>query len=411
MKNNVCGIDFGTSNSAMAAGRDGKTALVPLEGENRTIPSAIFFNFESGETVFGRRGVAEYLDGHEGRLMRSLKSILGSELIGESTQVGRTRMDFRQIIGIFLSHVKGQGERALDGAIDRVVLGRPVRFVDDDAEADRRAENELRGIAERCGFKEIHFEYEPLAAARDYGRGVEKEEIVLVMDIGGGTSDFSVVRLSPQKSDILANAGVHIGGTDFDRKLSLETAMKDLGYKTRLKSGLPMPMKPFTDLATWHLINFLYAPQSVSGIKNLRREAEEEYRLERFVSVLEAQRGHELADKIEKAKIALSEEKQVSLSFAEIDRGWTRKITVKDLKAAIDHDIGRIMTVAGEAVAQAGLEPGAIDVVFMTGGSTGLPGFEEKAAKAFPKAAIRHGNRFSSVATGLGLAAQEKFGA
>ena len=163
-----------------------------------------------------------------GRLMRGLKSVLGTPLMEEATPVGRQRLRLRDVIARYLTAVKARAEAACGASLDSVVHGRPVHFVDGDPEADRRAEDTLRAIARDVGFREVSFQYEPIAAALDYERQVRSEEIALVADIGGGTSDFSIVRLSPERrsrvdrgGDILANDGVRIGGTDFDRQLSL----------------------------------------------------------------------------------------------------------------------------------------------------------------------------------------------
>jgi len=413
-----CGIDFGTSNSAMSAGSAAReVGLVPLEDGHVTIPSAVFFNTEENHVSYGREGMQEYLGGYEGRLMRSLKSILGSELIKETTQIGNRKIDFRQIIGLFIKHIKTEAETYLDEPLENVVMGRPVHFVDDNDAADQQAQNELEAIARAQGFKNIQFEYEPLAASRDYESTIEKEELVLVFDIGGGTSDFSVVRLSPARKknadrhkDILANEGVHIGGTNFDQKLSLETVMLDLGYKSKLKTGLDMPNTPYFDLSTWHLINSLYTQKSISGMKSLLPFVERRDLIERFVRVQEAQRGHEIAEKVEMAKISLSETAKIKVDLDKIEKSWTHEIKVVDLKRAIDRDIDRIVATAGKTVeAGAGLKSSDIDAIFMTGGSTGLPGFELKIRRMFPDAKIQYGDRFSSVARGLGFAAADVY--
>ena len=402
----------------MSAGGPGRTtSLVPLEGDHVTMPSAVFFNVEEGHTVFGRTGMQEYLTGYEGRLMRSLKSILGSQLIEESTQIGLKKINFRQIIGLFVEHIKTRAEEQLGFDLENVVMGRPVRFVDEDDRADQRAEDELRNIATAQGFKNIVFEYEPLAAARDYESTINKEELVLVFDIGGGTSDFSVVRLSPHKrsgedrrKDILANAGVHIGGTNFDQKLSLQTVMYDLGFESGLEGDLIMPNTPYINLSTWHLINAMYTQKSLSHIKSMLPHSQSPELLERFLHVLETQRGHELVGEVEEAKIALSSSDKVTRDLSHIEKSWIKTFTGADLKKAINKDIDKIVDTARQTVEKgAGLQTGNIDAIFMTGGSTGLPGFEQKIAAMFPQARIQYGDKFSSVAKGLGLAAEEYY--
>lgn len=418
MKQKFCGIDFGTSNSAISAGDHDSFGLIPLEGEHPTIPSAVFFNAETHEIVFGRRAIDEYMDGYTGRLMRSLKSVLGSALISEATQVGNARKSFREIIGLFLQHVKSTAEDYVDGEITRAVMGRPVHFVDHDPAADQRAEDELRAIASAQGFKEIFFEYEPIAAARAYESQLKREELVLVVDIGGGTSDFSVIRLSPQvlgvydrSGDILANAGIRLGGTDFDKNFSMQTAMRDMGYKVAQQNGFDMPGQYYFDLSTWHLINSVYTQKAIRNIKELHYHSTRPELTQRLLYVAEHHRGHDIAGKIEKAKIALSESKTVTVDFKTIDPSWTMKVSVAQLMKAVEDDIYRIARTAMITVTEkAGLKAEQIDTIFMTGGSTALPGFEKAIQKSFPKARLHYGDRFSSVATGLGLSAAAKYG-
>lgn len=412
MSKPYCGIDFGTSNSAVSVGAGAQVRLIPVEGEAVTLPSAIFFNTELASISFGRQAIAEYLDHYDGRLMRALKSILGSSLIGETTQVGDRRKDFRAIIGLYIGELKARAERFAGTTIDQVVLGRPVRFVDTDDVADARAENELRAIAEGQGFRDISFEYEPLAAARDYQSGLRQTELVLVVDIGGGTSDFSVVELSPAGGDsrILANGGVHLGGTDFDTRLSLATVMRDMGYRSQLKSGLEMPGLYYHQLSAWHLINFLYTQKTLAGARQLHHQAADRRLTQRLITTLETRAGHEIASKVEQAKIAVSDTDAARIDLTSIDPDWTADISRDRLIEAISGDVARIVGAATETVVdRVGLAPEAIQTLFMTGGSTGLPGFEAAMQAAFPNARVHYGDRFASVASGLGFAARERF--
>ncbi|RYF68495.1 MAG: heat-shock protein, partial [Comamonadaceae bacterium] len=222
------GIDFGTSNSAIACLVDGKASLLPIEGGATTLPTAIFFNAEDRSTHFGREAVALYLAGYEGRLMRSLKSLLGSALMQEKTAIYDGLVSFEDIIARFLRELATRAERELGRRPEHVVIGRPVHFVDDDSKRDQRAEDSMRHAARAAGFKDIAFQLEPIAAAFDYEQRVTRESVVLIVDIGGGTSDFTVVRVGPDRArrrdrsdDVLATTGVHIGGTDFDQRLNL----------------------------------------------------------------------------------------------------------------------------------------------------------------------------------------------
>lgn len=417
MRSGFCGIDFGTSNSAIAAGHSGPARLITLEDQNLTMPSAIFFNLESGETVFGRRAIAEYLEGYSGRLMRSLKSILGSDLMQDSTQIGFKKASFSQIVGLYIAYLKGRAEQECGCAIENVLMGRPVYFVDGDAAADKNAENQLRAIVQAQGFNNIAFEFEPIGAAKDYETTLTREELVLVVDIGGGTSDFSILKLSPAArtkpdrfSDILASSGIHLGGTDFDKQFSLACVMPEMGYKSLLENGMDMPLLHYHTLATWHLINTLYTQKNLNFIHALYKESADKEKVGRLRTVIDKQRGHELAAQVEGLKIALSDSSRASINLGFIEKGWEIQATRTDLNTAISRNIAKIVQVAYESVTgAAGTKPEAIDTIFMTGGSTGLYGFQEEIQRRFPQSKLIQGDRFSSVAKGLGLSAMQKY--
>ena len=262
----ACGLDFGTSNSAIGIARGDAVALAPLEDDKTLMPSAVFFDYEAHRVLFGSDAVAAYVGQTEGRLMRALKTILGSPLINEKTSLGSRMVPLTEVVGIFVRHLKHKAEAFASQEITAVVHGRPVHFVDGDAEADARAQSVLETIARQAGFNHVVFVPEPIAAAWHYNQTVQAEELVLIADIGGGTSDFSVVRIGQQHhgridrtGDILATAGVRIGGTDFDSALSLAAVMPLLGLGTRLvEKDLPMPNALYHELANWPTINFAY---------------------------------------------------------------------------------------------------------------------------------------------------------
>src|SRR3954449_4531627 len=223
----ICGLDFGTSNTTLGTIEGDAPLLAELEAGHTTIPSAIFYEVD-GAVLIGRKAISAYVDGAPGRLMRSLKSVLGTSLIDETTRLGRQRTGFRDVIAYYLGAVKRRAEQATGHELRNVVHGRPVHFVDNAPDADRKAEQTLQQIAREIGFDDVTFQFEPIAAALEYERQITSEEVALIADIGGGTSDFSIVRLGPERhgkadraTDILANDGVRIGGTDLDWRIRL----------------------------------------------------------------------------------------------------------------------------------------------------------------------------------------------
>ncbi len=417
MRPSYGGIDFGTSNSTVGVIEDGKPSLVPLEGAEVTLPSAMFFDFEDGRTVFGRQAIADYAEGVEGRLMRALKSVLGSSLALEKTRIRTKTIAFTEIVGMFLAHLKGRLEAHVGSTVNTVVLGRPVSFVDDDAQADARAQSELDKAARAQGFSHIAFQYEPIAAALDYERSVAREELALIVDMGGGTSDFSIVRVSPQRArkpdrrdDILANRGIHVGGTDFDRLISIDHVMPQLGYRTPTKDGKRnLPAGYFADLATWQRINLLYTRKAQSDLRQIRYEAARPDLVERFIDIVEHRQGHALAGKVETAKIALTDEAATIIRMDLVD-AFRADLTREEMEATIVDAVGRVAQTVARTLGDAGVKPSAITAVFLTGGSTAIPLARRTILSLVPDAVVVDGDRFGSVGLGLALDAQRKFG-
>ena len=413
-----CGLDFGTSNSTLAiAAGNVAPRLLPLENGRPTIPSTIFFDFEADRTLFGRTATAEYVSGTDGRMMRSLKSILGSSLADEAVRIKRRLVPFLEIIGIFVAELKQRAELESGGPLDSVVLGRPVHYVDDNPLADREAQDQMESAVRAQGFRHIAFQYEPIAAALDYEQQVTHEELGLIVDLGGGTSDFSVVRVSPERAratdrqaDILATAGVHVGGTDFDRLLSLKKVMPALGYQTPTKDGKrPLPSGPYADLATWHRINRLYTPDLLRELKHTAREARYPDRVEKLMSIITHREGHKLAGAVEEAKIALTAAETANLAFEGADIELTTAISRAELTAALEGAVDKIEDTLRSVVAIAGLTTERIDTLILTGGSTQIPAVMQRLRANFPNARFVATDAFGSVGLGLALDAVRKF--
>jgi hypothetical chaperone protein len=413
------GLDFGTTNSTLSlCAPGGAPRLLPVEGENLTIPSALFFSLEDGHTYFGRQAVFEYVDGAEGRFMRALKSILGSSLMKETTQVGRERMTFEDLIGRFLKHLRQTLERATDGEADSIVLGRPVRFVDESDEADAAAQGQLEAAARAQGFRHIEFQFEPVAAALYFESTINAEQLALVVDIGGGTSDFSLLRLSPERArstersdDILGTTGVHVGGTDFDRLLNTAKMQPLLGLGSSTADGKRlMPVWYFNDMATWHRINTLYTPKILADIRALRKEAAEPEKLARMEHMLTHRSGHRLAGAVERAKIALSESDSAPIRFIEPGLSLETEATRGEFEAATAELVAKIERAIAEALALGGVGAQAVDTVILTGGGAQVPAVQQAATRHFPSARIAHSDAFGSVGLGLGIDAARRFG-
>lgn len=407
----VLGIDFGTSNSAATLiDASGALQVIPLGGAKAEMPTALFFASETHTVLYGAAAMQAYLNGTEGRLLRSLKSLLGSRLMDEYTAVGDKSIRFFDIVVLFFKELKRRCEAHVGQPLTHAVLGRPVHFVDDDAERDLLAQETLGRAALEAGFTHIAYQLEPIAAALDYEQRVTQETTALVVDIGGGTSDFTVIRLNPARStqsdrsaDILATTGVHIGGTDFDRLLDLATVMPHLGYKHVGTGGRIVPSSVFFDLSTWHLIHQAYTRKALHFAKELWTDYSDQALHRRLMDALEEQHGHRMLAGVEAAKIACSisgDNAVVNLDF--LDRTLTPTIDAHSMEQALHSAIAQVVQCAQDCVAAAGLQ--AVDAVYLTGGSSALRTLIEALREAMPQATLVEGNRFGGVAAGLAWA-------
>lgn len=431
-----CAIDFGTSNSSVViADAQQQTRLVPLENGETSMPTAVFYLTDELEAThvhgvqrpdgamaraYGRAALAAYVDGYSGRLMRSLKSILGSSLAEQTTDLGNGyAVRYRDVVTSYLRHLRRAGEALAQQRLERVVLGRPVFFVDDDAERDAHAEATLAAAARAAGFADVRFQFEPIAAALDYERQVAREQIVLVADIGGGTSDFSVVRVGPQRrvrterrDDILANYGVHIAGTDFDRQIELAALLPLAGFGAHgppLQGARPVPSTIYYDLATWHLINTCYRPRRVAEWRAMGDWFADPELHRRLMRVLDLRLGHDLAARTEAAKISAASGTPACVVLDAVAPGLAVTIDEALTLAAIKADLERIVQAAAQTVQLAGLKPECIDALYFTGGSTSMAPLTARLSARFASARAVHGDRLASVAAGLGVHAAHVF--
>lgn len=409
------GIDFGTSNSAISCVLDdGVARLLPVEGTATTLPTAVFFNAEDRSTHFGREAVALYLAGVEGRLMRSLKSLLGSPLMQEQTAVYNGSVSFEDIIARFLRELLDRAEQELGQRPERIVVGRPVHFVDDDSKRDARAEESLRHAARAAGVRDVSFQLEPIAAAFDYEQRVTRESTILIVDIGGGTSDFTVVRLGPERAlradrsdDILATSGVHIGGTDFDQRLNLERVMPLLGLRHIGAQGREVPSKVFFDLSSWHLINWLYVPKATRQARELRTSYSDVRLHNRLMRVLDERHGHRIASEVEQAKIDASvTDAGVRIDLSFFEQGLASSLVPADMTHQLAGLLDNVVACAHACVKRAGLRSGELSAIYLTGGSSALRPFQRALRASFAGVPLVEGDLSGGVAAGLAYAAR-----
>ena len=412
-----CGFDFGTSNSAIGVVENNQVVMVPLEPDKSLIRTAIFIDEEERDLLYGSAAVSAYLNGHEGRLMQSIKSVLGTPLMHEKTNVLNEMIPFSGIIGLFMAEAKKRAEQYSGHELSDVVLGRPVRFNDNSAELDAEAENILREVAASQGFKNIEFQLEPIAAARAFQATHHIEGKIIIVDIGGGTSDFTILtsdKTNPAPGfQILGTSGIHIGGTNIDQALSFNKIMPELGMNTLMRimngSEITIPSTWFHKLSTWHEINSLYHPRVIKNIQQSLATALDVKRTSRLIKVLEKQYGHHILEDVEHCKQHLSETDRAKVTLDAIENGLQVVINQDEFEQIVEPVISPVRNKINELVTNCGLRNNDIDYVFYTGGTTLIPMVQHTINVMFPNSQALTGDMLHSVGIGLALDAKEKF--
>lgn len=410
MRTVTLGVDFGTSNTAAAVFEDGRARIIPLETGQKTLPTAVFLDYAERRTLFGSDAVRAMIDGRYGRFMRSLKSILGTPLARERRQFLNERLTLLEIVARFLTEVRARAEAATGARIERVIAGRPVHFHSSDPGRDRQAEVDLAECYRMAGFVDVRFLHEPEAAALAAGPG---NGIGLIVDIGGGTSDFTLFRGHGRGMEIIGSHGVRIGGTDFDRALSLAHAMPLLGLGGELKNELgpgrnDVPPALFHELASWEKIAFVYGPEALRDARRMARLALAPDRLARLVTVLEMELGHDIAFAVEAAKIAANRDGQGEIRLDPVEKGLRPLIWQPELLSALWPLAARVGEAAKETILRAGLGTDRVGRVIFVGGSSLVGVIDQLMRATFPAAQFEYAEVFTAVVDGLAIAAGQE---
>ena len=359
----------------------------------------------------------KYINGEEGRLMRSLKRVLGTDLMQNGTILNGKSVKFENILAQYIKYMKEKAETSINKTIKKVVMGRPVHFRDNDRKGDKEAEKQLREIAQISGFDEIYFQYEPIAAAYAHEEKITGEKLACVIDIGGGTSDFSIIRLGEKlkykqnrQDDILADSGIRIGGNDFDKDLSISSFMPELGFRTTYgKKNLYVPSSQYFDMSEWSKINGAYNYQNKKIIKEVLNEAHQPEKYVRLQELYEQEAGHRLLMLVEEAKIKLSQSSQINTTLEFLSGKPKIKTSENLFSQAIKPDLSQIKKAMSECLQQAQIKSEKIEIIILTGGSTEIPFVKNELCQMFPQAQISAENKLISVGLGLAFDAYHYF--
>lgn len=424
MKDWVYGLDFGTSNSAIAYVKNGTVELVRHgQAERKTMPSVLFFPEDSKGFFVGEKALLYYRDGFmDGRLMISLKSTLPEKWL-TGTRIHRKWYDIEDLIALILAHLKMKADKATGENIKKVVLGRPAIF-SRDREKDEFAQERLLAAARKAGFEEIHFQIEPIAAALFYELSLSQPEIVLVADFGGGTSDFTLMRLSPEKihnsnrlSDILGTTGVSIAGDKLDSAIMWHTLTPYFGANVKWRSWdnqqqwLDMPVHVMRAICDWRQIAFLKESRQRKRITTIRHMADDPDAVERLEALIDENLGFGIFKAIEQAKTGLSEKEHEHITFHQSIIHCSEKITRTEFEKIVASKIEKIHACLNNFLADMNVRDSEINSVFLTGGTAYVPYIRNLLKKKFGADKIRQGDAFISVASGLALSSHLFFGA
>lgn len=389
---------------------NGVVRRLPIETGSDTLPTAVFFPADRAPMKIGQAATDALIGGEEGRFMRAMKSVLGTSLLHEPRLIGGKRRSLAEVITEFLAEVKRRAEAAAGQGFADVLSGRPVHFHTADPARDARAEADLRACYVAAGFDRVEFLFEPEAAAlatHDLGHA---GEVGLIVDIGGGTSDYSLFRSEAAGVRILASHGIRLGGTDFDQILSMTHAMPYLGLNSQLRREmgeglLPVPRAIYLDLATWAKIPFVYTPETRSKVAAMVKLAVKPRLMRRLATVVQTECGHDLAFAVERGKIAANGgDAGARIDMGRIEAGLAVPITA----TTSDKALSRFRSALSDAVLHtchlAGLAPEAVRTVILVGGSSLMAIIGHEARAQFPAATLRNSEAFTAVVDGLALA-------
>jgi hypothetical chaperone protein len=426
----AAGIDFGTTNSSVARCANHSStveiARFPLlGGTTESYRSLLYLEQvrQQGKNKLvswtGPEGIEHYLARETGgRLIQSLKSFLTSRTL-QTTEVFGRRVTIEDLIARILRDLREKAERQFGAPINSAVAGRPVRFVGAETEEDNAyAEGRLRNAYRLAGFEKVQFEVEPVAAAHYYESTLQRDELILIGDFGGGTSDFSLIRVGPTirrrgrtPADLLGNAGVGIAGDAFDAKIVRNLVSPYLGAGTQIRSMnkiLPVPTWVYAKLERWHHLSFLKAKDTMNMLSSVRAQALEPQKIEALIHLVNEDLGYSLHQAVQKTKVELSTQSEalfrLSDGFLEIEARAQRS----SFEAWIAEEVAAIEGCVDSLLQDAGVPPANVNMVFLTGGSSFVPVVRRIFEERFGADRIRSGSEFTSVAQGLALKANER---
>ncbi len=401
------GIDFGTTNSVVALLHNDGSVTTRQHALLDVFRSVLCFWTEPGPArtllrhAAGPEAIDAYLeDPLDSRLIMSMKTYLAQRSFTETRIFGHP-FTLERLVGVFLRALLAELPDA-----ERVVVGRPVKFagefVDDALGAER-----LRGAYAEAGLRDVALALEPEAAGARFARTLTEPATVLIGDFGGGTSDFSLLRFDPRSgSTPLGHSGIGIAGDVFDYRIIDRAIAPLLGKGDSYRvMGKPLPVPPeyYSGFARWHLLSLMRTPRTLRAIAEVARTSQHPERLHHLITLIEDGLGYALYQAVSTAKAELSRTETTVLRFSHKKFAVEREVTRDEFETWIEADLARLAATVDQVLSEAGILPGAIDRVFLTGGTAFVPAVRRLFEQRFGAEKLEGGGEFVSVAEGLAL--------
>jgi hypothetical chaperone protein len=422
------GIDFGTTNSSLAMANGTEVELVRFCSDGGITESFRSVLYLEQHKKAGRRhvqswtgpwAIEQYLEAeHKGRLIQSLKSYLPSRLLTGTEVLGR-HYTVEDLISRMLGDLRLHAERQFGVPVREAVVGRPVSFVGAETDEDEAyALDRLRHAFELAGWEQVKFEMEPVAAAYAYESTLDHDELIMIGDFGGGTSDFSLLHVGPgvrrrgrKAKDLLGNGGVGLAGDAFDARIVRKLVSPALGADSMARSGkkiLPaVPAWIYANLERWHYLSFLRTRSVMELLQSARVRALEPEKIESLIMLVDEDRGYQLHQAVQRVKFDLSQSERAEFHFREGELELRQAVTRVEFESWIGEELQKIEQCVDGLLASSGVDARTVDRVFLTGGTSFVPAVRRIFETRFSVERVRTGNEFTSVASGLALRAQE----
>ena len=416
---NALGLDFGTTNTVLARLNGGsQTSSVMFAspaGASDTMRTALSFIKDArlGASALrveaGQAAIRAFIDNPgECRFLQSIKTFAASPLF-QGTMIHGRRFEFADLMEVFLTRLRDYAGDAWPSPVGRVVAGRPVHFAGSRPDAALAMRRYAEALS-RLGFADVHYVYEPVAAAFYFAQALTRDATVLVADFGGGTSDFSLIRFETTAGRIgavpVGHSGVGVAGDQFDARMIERLVAPEIGKGSQFSSfgkRLDVPDSLYANFARWNQLSVFKTTREYSDLKALVRQAVEPDKLERFIDLIEHDEGYALNQAVSAAKMALSSEEEAEFRFAPLGKAGEKTVRRRDFERWIAEDLARIEAALDDVLDKTATAPGAVDKVFLTGGTSFVPAVRRIFTERFDAERIETGGELISIAHGLAL--------